>query len=843
LLQAKYNRYVELSERFEALNETTKKLVSEREELITKAEARLQRAAKNRKLHLQNIVRKAHDEEAKAKEIAFINLLEAQNKRHDYLTTAHEIEGRLQTIQEERRLKLEERACKAFSVIERQSRIRNNWQTKLERMQEKRRKAEERITREKEEKAKERSELAQEKARDREQRISALNSAKQAEKEELQKKIQQKQEDTARRHEENMEQIRQKAIELSVPRNQEDSAVPAIVRVCTLCKVSLPSEVQELAHLRGRAHMDAVRKAENLSSNTAVIESFGLKYVCDLTMDKIDFKIQVDKNRFKLLKKHCNKLMQRLIDGGMEYENLEKESSFSSPVPCDPDLKAKIHKNIKELDRLVSLFEKKKGTPTIATNMDRLMTEIRRNSVQKKSIKDVVISLGVVNVALRVVKCSASDLPDKLKTSACNLLVGVLYDSQPNSMYCLRGTAVCTLVECCAERLNILIPEGSRWVAGSAASPSEQIPYDPVLEALLELLFSIMNLVPDPFNGIGREGLLDRSTLFGVKNRTLDIIGYLVTSSVIDRFAIYCSAVRGPIEDQPGVADLLKMILDLLVVIVYALQFCWPGNGSNGKRDTDTTQLLAALESSELAGAVSMSYTLLLHQGAPTRPRMTPGIAETDIHTIPPPPGERTASIVRSTLLLINAVARVDHQALQNVLGSEAVSLQFRHIASQLLWQVVPHRSDPIARKLLNELLIAIAYFTVGNRHNQVTIQSGQTPTVLQQLCTLPHEFFNEISGIKVLFPTLISATYGCPENIEILVQNHIDLKALDAFMQSNHAAESDILKKLKITSLSKITDRIYSVDNRENEEPPKLNGNVECPTHMTNGHATDIKC
>lgn len=77
--------------------------------------------------------------------------------------------------------------------------------------------------------------------RDREGRISALNAAKQAEKEELQKKIKQKQEETARRHEENMEQIRQKAIELSAPRVQEENAAPSSCRVCTLCNVLVRS--------------------------------------------------------------------------------------------------------------------------------------------------------------------------------------------------------------------------------------------------------------------------------------------------------------------------------------------------------------------------------------------------------------------------------------------------------------------------------------------------------------------------------------------------------------------------------------------------------------------------
>jgi len=70
------------------------------------------------------------------------------------------------------------------------------------------------------------------------------------------------------------------------------------------------------------------------------------------------------------------------VFSGMEYENLEKESQAITPVSCDPDLKAKIHKSIRELDRLVSLFEKKKGSSTLAISMDRLMTEIRRTSVQ-----------------------------------------------------------------------------------------------------------------------------------------------------------------------------------------------------------------------------------------------------------------------------------------------------------------------------------------------------------------------------------------------------------------------------------------------------------------------------
>ncbi|XP_017105660.2 S phase cyclin A-associated protein in the endoplasmic reticulum [Drosophila bipectinata] len=214
LQQEKAAKLQQLFARVEDVKAAQKQLIEDKRQ---KMEGRHQRAAENRSQYLRQIIEKAHDEEKKLKEINFIKNIEAQNKRLDLLESSKETEGRLLDLEQERQKKVEEKLAKEAAVERRRQALEKERLLKLEKMNETRLEKEQRIGKRQEQKERERQALAREKARDREERLLALQVQHKQTTEELQRKILQKQMESARRHEENIEHIRQRALELTLP--------------------------------------------------------------------------------------------------------------------------------------------------------------------------------------------------------------------------------------------------------------------------------------------------------------------------------------------------------------------------------------------------------------------------------------------------------------------------------------------------------------------------------------------------------------------------------------------------------------------------------------------------
>jgi len=219
LQQEKAAKLQQLFSRVEDVKAAKNQIIEDKRQ---KMQGRLQRAAENREQYLKQIIEKAHDEEKKLKEINFIKNIEAQNKRLDLLESSKETEGRLQDLEQERQKRVEEKLAKEAAVERRRQALEKERLLKLEKMNETRLEKEQRIGKMQEQKEKQRQALAREKARDREERLLALQVQQQQTTEELQRKILQKQMESARRHEENIEHIRQRALELTIPTRQAD---------------------------------------------------------------------------------------------------------------------------------------------------------------------------------------------------------------------------------------------------------------------------------------------------------------------------------------------------------------------------------------------------------------------------------------------------------------------------------------------------------------------------------------------------------------------------------------------------------------------------------------------
>ncbi|XP_072138880.1 S phase cyclin A-associated protein in the endoplasmic reticulum isoform X5 [Mobula birostris] len=725
-------------------------------------------------------------------EIAFINTLEAQNKRHDVLAKLKEYEQRLNELQEERHRRQEEKQARDEAVQERKRALEAERQARVEELLLKRREQEARIEQQRQEKERAREDAARERAREREERLAALSAAQQEAMEELQKKIQLKHDESSRRHMEQIEQRKEKAAELSSGRHANTDYAPKLIpyerkKHCSLCNVLITSEVYLFSHIKGRKHQQAVRENSSIQgrelSDEEVEHLSCKKYITDVVTETyVHPEVSKDAEEKQKIRKKAKKLRARMNSRGKEYESsLETKAQ----IPDSP-FKAKLQRLVKDLLKQQQGQDSGPWANNKVLSLDRTLGEINRILEKQNSADQIGFQVGggltALEQILQVVNAISSPnvVPRIPVKSLCNVVNAYCFACSgcyDNCFYVLFSNKITFLIELLMHQLTLFVPGEDEAIFGK--SVNKQV-FEGLTTGLLQTCATVLGCLAShqpeinshpgtpKKSGQDAKNNLSQSELY--HSRIQDLISYVVHTGLADKLYGCFLSIQGPVDEQPKIASFLQNVTALLHSMC---RLCFnivnrSHNIFENKRH-DPTGLSAVLQSTELVGVLNMLYCILLHGTVPDHNTSPP------VETYP----QHIIQVAIQSLRFLNSFAFLDLPTFQAVCGAEGLSLAFRHIVSSLLWYCYHHTSED----LLHEVIVCVGYFTVNHPDNQVTVQSGRHPTVLQKLCQLPFQYFSDQRLIKVLFPTLITACYNNPQN-KVILEQEMSCVLLATFIQ-----------------------------------------------------------
>ncbi|CAL8355901.1 unnamed protein product [Lota lota] len=799
LQEEKNHKLQKLLEREKEVRKWKEELLDQRRKMM---EEKLLHAEFKRELQLQAIVKKAQEEEAKVNEIAFINTLEAQNKRHDVLAKLNEYEQRLNELQEERQRRQEEKQARDEAVQERKRALEAERQARVEELLMRRKEQETRIEQQRQEKEKAREDAARERARDREERMAALSAAQQEAMEELQKKIQMKHDESSRRHMEQIEQRKEKAAELSSGRHANTDYAPKLTpyerkKHCSLCNVVITSEVHLFSHTKGVGHQQAVRDGSSIQGrelSDEEVEHLSLKkYIVDIVTDcSVASEGQVkDGEERQKARKRAKKLRTRMNARAKDYES---SVEAKAQVPDSP-YKAKLQRLVKDLLKQLQGQETGQWANNRVSGLDRTLGEISRILEKQNNADQVAFQVGggisALEQILQVVTAASSPsavprIPLRSLCAAVHAYYQACSRCPLNSAYVLFSNKIALLIDLLHHQLALYVPDEDKSIFGH--SVNKQV-FEGLTTGLLQTIATVLGQLWPPLLDHGSGDLVricspetrtKGSAADCFNTRLHDLLSYVVNMGLIDKLYGCFLSVQGPVDESPKMSAFLQQASAVLHGLC---RLCFAVTArSTSIFDTkrqDGTGLTALLQHTELVGVVHSLYCILLHSSLPDASGAVSGSQE------PYAPG--VIQVALQGIRFLNSFALLHLSAFQSVLGAEGLSLAFRHIVSSLLWYCSQHSSE----ELLHEVIICVGYFTVNSADNQAIVQSGRQPSVLQKLCQLPFQYFSHPRLVKVLFPSLVSACYNNPQN-KVMLQQEMSCVLLATFIQDCASSEKE---------------------------------------------------
>lgn len=365
-----------------------------------------------------------------------------------------------------------------------------------------RREREQRVGKLQEEKEKARQEMAKEKQRDRDKRLQAIQQQQQLDTEELQRKIIQKSKEYQKRHEQNLDSIRQRAFELAV---------------------------------LSQRHPDDVR--------TQIDEEESLE-----TAERTREMVKLSKKKMKRIKERYSALCQQYLS---ELPELAASHRKQSQVP--------------KLLNAIKKGAGSSGTG-VQMGAERPIGQILRiiapESVKTKGDKSAVIDfhalwlldgLGTLANVIEEGLQPSSEVSRVAVTKAVQLYRNACSSCKQIAQHSVLGGSFLVLVDALNFTLKVKTPLGDKNVSNffpqnpDTEFKNSTCPVETSTELLLCLTVVLSNLKAAENAAIGV--------------RINDVVGYLTASGILEQITKKCLMVREPIENQQSLLlPLLAMI-------------------------------------------------------------------------------------------------------------------------------------------------------------------------------------------------------------------------------------------------------------------------------------------